>query len=88
MSLIPEKDLIRMQIYNIVSDVNMIVSYKFVDKELERWAETIVRLFPYVTAEVVAQITDNFLTGVEEFEKDAGILNYTYKIPKYSGRTK
>lgn len=75
-----------MQIYNIICDVNLMVSFPFSEADLDRWSKTIVRLFPDVDVKVIIDITDNFLTGKEDFEKDAAILNYTYRIPQYSGR--
>lgn len=64
----------------------MIVSFPISDSDFDKWSRTIIRLFPYADPKIIAIITDNFLKGEEDFEKDSGILNYTMRIPKYSGR--
>lgn len=64
----------------------MLLSFKITDMEFMEWVLTIIRLKPNVTLEVIRKITDNFLTGVSDFDKEQGILNYTKKIDRYLGR--
>lgn len=70
----------------MVKDINMIISYKYSDDDLANWVLTIYRLFPGITPEVIGRITDNFLKGIEYFDKDEGILNYTKLIQNYMGK--
>lgn len=64
----------------------MVVNYPYSESEINSWIKTINRLFPYVTPETIGKITDDFLKGEIEFIKDYGILNYTKRIPNYSGK--
>lgn len=81
-----ENNLAKTQAFNLIKDVNMMVTYKYTDEELAKWVQTIFRLFDYVKVETLVTITDNFLTGEEDFDKNIGILNYTIRIARYSGR--
>lgn len=63
----------------------MIVSFDHSDEELAKWTQTIFRLFPEVTPEVIGKITDNFLLGVEKYDNSIGIVNFTSKINSYMG---
>lgn len=72
--------------FNLVTDVNMIVSFKYSEEEVLKWVSTIYRLFPDVTIEAISKITDNFLSGVEVFDPSIGIVNYTSKINSYMGK--
>lgn len=62
------------------------MSFKYTDEEIASWVLTIFRLFDYADIGVIIKITDNFLTGIEDFDKNIGILNYTLRIPRYSGK--
>lgn len=72
----------------MIKDVNMIVSFPYTDEDLAQWTQTIFRLYPNVTIDVIARLTDNFLKGEETFVRDIGILNYTTKINSYLGYIK
>lgn len=63
----------------------MILDFQISDEDLAKWTDTIYRLFPNSNSDVIGKITDNFLTGEEDFEKEKGILNYTLLIPRYLG---
>lgn len=84
-SLIQESNRDKIQSFNILKDVNMIVSFSYTDNDLAGWVNTIYRLFPRISARVIGQITDNFLKGRHEFRKDEGIVNYTRLIESYIG---
>lgn len=86
MSLIQEKEKISLVIFNLISDVNMIVSYPYSSDQFANWTKTIIRMYPNVTEDVIAKITDNFLSGKETFDKEIGIVNYTSKINSYMGK--
>lgn len=75
----------KMQVFNLIKDINMIVSFDHSDEELAKWTQTIFRLFPEVTPDVIAKITDNFLLGVEKYDNSIGIVNFTSKINSYMG---
>lgn len=74
-----------MQVFNLIKDINMVVAYHHSDEELAKWTETIFRLYPNVTPEVIGKIVDNFLKGVEMFDSSIGIVNFTAKINSYMG---
>lgn len=84
-SLIQEGTQDKMQVFNLIKDINMVVAYDHSDEELAKWTETIFRLYPNVTPEVIGKIVDNFLKGVEMFDSSIGIVNFTSKINSYMG---
>lgn len=84
-SLIQEGTQDKMQVFNLIKDINMVVAYDHSDEELAKWTETIFRLYPNVTPEVIGKIVDNFLKGVEMFDSSIGIVNFTAKINSYMG---
>lgn len=44
------------------------------------------RLYPEVTPELIAKITDKFISGDFEFNRNIGIVNYMMKIRSYLGK--
>ena len=61
----------------------MIVSFSYTDNDFAGWVNTIYRLFPKITPEIIGKMTDNFLLGRHEFRRDEGIVNYTRLVSSY-----
>lgn len=74
------------QVFNLIKDVNLIISFPYTDLELYNWVKTIFRLFPNISPDIVARITDRYLMGEAVFDRDIGIVNFTKLIPSYSGK--
>lgn len=63
----------------------MIISFAYTDKEIMEWSLSITRLKPKVTIEVMRKITDMFLNGDLEFDRNKGLLNYTAIVYRHLG---
>lgn len=86
--MMPTENELSMKFFNIIKDLNLIVSYAYSDEALAGWVKTIIRLYPNATTNVIGRITDNFLTGKEDFDRSIGVLNYTKRINSYTGTFK
>lgn len=63
----------------------MIISFAYTDQELMEWSLSITRLKPKATVAVMRKITDMFLNGDLEFDRNKGILNYTAIVYRHMG---
>lgn len=73
---------------NTLKDINMVIPFALTDEQLADWTVTIFRLYPESEKDIpsfVGNIVDSFLTGKEEYNKEIGIVNVTYRLKQYLG---
>lgn len=86
MLLTQDNNIDKLSCYNIIHDINFIVPFKITDDEIAGWVMAMYRLYPEVTPELIAKITDKFISGDFEFNRNIGIVNYMMKIRSYLGK--
>lgn len=75
----------KIKIFDLLKDINLIVSFRYDDEVIAGWVNAIVRIFPTMDIEVVERLMLNFLKGEEIFDKESGIVNFTSRIKSYMG---
>ena len=68
------------EIAKILFKLNYIVPYPYSDSILLGMADVILKFNKNIELEKINEIINNFLSGVNEYNKDIGVVNFTKRL--------